>query len=209
MESKSPKDVTMRQGFTRGFLWISVIAWGFLVGAKLFDLRVLVGAWSAAPPESLSLLPYGPRWPVDTGEFFIPSSATLLVATLGALIAGWRTPPRYRVWLLVSLAMILGVLILTVTQFWPRNAALWAVARGAPNAAMDRDVIIKMVHQWVAMDWVRVAMGMVGFVASVRAISVPYTALEQPKPVSMPVKLVYGAGIAAVLAFVAYFISKI
>ena len=105
--------------------------------------------------------------------------------------------------------MIFGVLILTVTQFWPRNAALWAVARGAPNAAMDRDVIIKMVHQWVAMDWVRVAMGTVGFIASVRAISVPYTALEQPKPASLPVKLAYAAGIAAVLAFVAYFISKI
>ena len=41
---------------------MSVLAWGLLVGGKLFDLRVLVGAWSAAPPESLSLLPYGPRW---------------------------------------------------------------------------------------------------------------------------------------------------
>jgi hypothetical protein len=101
-----------------------------------------------------------------------------------------------------------GVALRAVTQFWPRNAALWAVARGAPNAAMDRDVIIKMVHQWVAMDWVRVAMGTVGFIASVRALSVPYTALEQPKPASLPVKLACGAGIAAVLA-VAYFISKI
>src|SRR5258708_10562826 len=99
------KEVAMSWGvrLTRMLLWISVLAWGILLGGKLFDLRVLVGAWSAAPPESLSLLPYGPRWPVDTGEFFIPSSATLLVATLGALIAGWRTPPRYRVWLLVSL----------------------------------------------------------------------------------------------------------
>ena len=37
-----------------------------------------------SPPESLSLLPYGKRWPVDTGEFFIPSSAALLLATFGA-----------------------------------------------------------------------------------------------------------------------------
>jgi hypothetical protein len=204
-----PRDVSMRQNFTRGFLWISVIAWGVLVGAKLFDLRVLVGAWSASPPESLSLLPYGPHWPVDTGEFFIPSSAALLVATLGALIAGWRTPLRYRVWLAVSLAMIFGVLILTVTEFWPRNAALWAVARSAPNAVHDRDAIIHMVRQWVAMDWVRVAMGTIGFIASVRAISVPYAALEQPRLASLPMKLAYGAGIAALLAFVAYFISKI
>ena len=44
----------------RFFLWVSVIAWGVVLGAKLFDLLVLAGAWSAAPPESLSLLPYVP-----------------------------------------------------------------------------------------------------------------------------------------------------
>ena len=95
-----------RANVTRLFLWISVLAWGILVGAKLFDLRVLAGAWSASPPESLRLLPYGPRFPVDTGEFFIPSSAALLVASFGALISGWQTPRRFRVLLLVSAVMI-------------------------------------------------------------------------------------------------------
>jgi hypothetical protein len=33
-----------RARLTRMFLWISVVAWGLLVGGKLFDLRVLVGA---------------------------------------------------------------------------------------------------------------------------------------------------------------------
>jgi hypothetical protein len=157
MEYRVSEDVTQRQKFTRVFLWISVLAWGVLVGAKLFDLRVLVGAWSASPPESLGMLPYGPHWPVDTGEFFIPSSAALLVATLGALTSGWRTPARYRIWLAVSLATIFGVLILTVTEFWPMNAALWAVARSAPNAIHDRDAIAHLVRRWVAMDCVRVS----------------------------------------------------
>ncbi|MDP9089241.1 MAG: DUF1772 domain-containing protein [Pseudomonadota bacterium] len=199
----------MQQKWTRTFLWISVIAWGLLVGAKLFDLRVLVGAWSASPPESLSLLPYGPRWPVDTGDFFIPISAALLLATLGALISGWRTPVRYRVWLAVSLIMIFGVLILTVTGFWPRNGALWRVANGSPNALHDRAAIIRMVHEWVVLDWVRIASGTVGFLASIRAISVPFPPLEQPTATSLPMKLAYGAGIAAVLAFVCYFVSKL
>ena len=76
----------------RIFLWLSVLGWGVMLGAKLFDLRVLAGAWNAAPPESLSLLPYGPRFPVDPGTFFLPVSPTTLVAALGALIAGWNTP---------------------------------------------------------------------------------------------------------------------
>jgi hypothetical protein len=206
---QEPRGYGMQQKWTRAFLWISVIAWGLLVGAKLFDLRVLVGAWSASPPESLILLPYGPRWPVDTGDFFIPSSAALLLATLGALIAGWRTPAYYRLILALSAAMIFGVLILTVTEFWPRNAALWRVARGAPNALHDHDEIFKMVHDWVVLDWVRVALGGVGFLASIRAISVPFPPLNRPTPTSLSMKVVYGAGIAAVLAFVVYFVSKL
>ena len=199
----------MEQKWARAFLWISVIAWGLLVGAKLFDLRVLVGAWSAAPPGSLTLLPYGAHWPVDTGEFFIPISASLLLANLGALIAGWRTPVRYRVWLALSFAMILGVLILTVTEFWPRNAALWRVARGASNAIHDPDAILRMVHEWVVLDWVRVVMGTVGYLASIKAISVPFPPLAQPGPTSMALKLASGIAIATILAFVVYFVSKL
>jgi hypothetical protein len=163
------------------FLWISVLIWGLLLGAKLFDLRVLVGAWSASPPESLSLLPYGARYPVDTGQFFLPIAATLLLATFGALISGWKTPARYRVWLVLSAMMILVTLIFTVVAFWPRNAALWAVARGSPTAIKDPAEVVRMVREWVTYDWLRIAMGTVGFVSSVRAISLPI-----PAPTDLP-----------------------
>src|SRR5216684_6958893 len=103
--------MSWRARLTRMLLWISVLAWGILLGGKLFDLLVLAGAWSASPPDSLSLLPYGPRFPVDTGEFFIPSSAALLVASFGALISGWQTPRRFRVLLLVPTVLIVGSLV--------------------------------------------------------------------------------------------------
>jgi len=54
-----------RGRITRSLLWISVLAWGVLLGGKLFDHVVLVSAWSAYPPEPLSLLPYGPRFPTE------------------------------------------------------------------------------------------------------------------------------------------------
>src|SRR5882762_3695046 len=101
----------------RVFLWISVLAWGIGVGAKLYDLRVVAGAWSAAPPESLKLLPYGPRFPVDPGKFFLPTSLATLVASFGALFSGWRTPLGYRVWLWLSAVLILGVWVFTVVVF--------------------------------------------------------------------------------------------
>lgn len=166
--------MSRRVQLTRMFLWISVLAWGILVGGKLFDLRVLVGAWSASPPESLSLLPYGPRFPVDTGDYFFPSSVALLVCSFGGLIAGWSTPWRFRALLAVPAVMLLVTLVFTVLWFWPANGALWAVARDAPDALRDPVEIAELVKRWVRYDWLRVAVGMIGFVCSVRAISIPF-----------------------------------
>jgi hypothetical protein len=172
--------MSRRARLTRILLWISVLAWGVLVGGKLFDLRVLAGAWSASPPESLSLLPYGSRYPVDTGEYFFPSSVALLVCSFGALIAGWNTPPRFRLLLAIPALVMLATLAFTITWFWPRNAALWAVARGSANAVQDPAEVVRMARQWVAYDWIRVAMGTVGFIAAVRAISIPFP-VERPR----------------------------
>lgn len=174
--------MTRRVRLTRAFLWISVLAWGLLVGGKLFDLRVLVGAWSAAPPESLDLLPYGPRFPVDTGDYFLPSSVALLVCSFGGLIAGWNTPLRFRLLLAIPAGMLLVTLLFTILWFWPANRALWAVARGAPDALRDQSEIRALVRQWVTYDWLRVAVGMVGFVCSVRAISMPFPRLPTAVP---------------------------
>ncbi len=166
--------MSWRARFTRIFLWVSVVAWGLLVGGKLFDLRVLVGAWSASPPESLSLLPYSPNYPVDTGDYFLPSSVALLVCSFGALIAGWNTPPKFRALLAIPPVMLLVTLVFTVLWFWPANAALWAVAKGSANAIRDPAEVAALVRQWVAYDWLRVGVGLVGFVCSIRAISISF-----------------------------------
>lgn len=80
-----------RASIARAFLWLAVLAGGPLLGAKLFDLVVLAGAWSAHPPASLAMMPYGRAWPIDTGVFFIPLSAAMLVAGFGALSRSqWR-----------------------------------------------------------------------------------------------------------------------
>jgi anthrone oxygenase-like protein len=168
--------MSWRVRLTRAFLWVSVLAWGIGVGAKLYDLRVVAGAWSAAPPASLTLMPYGPRFPVDPGKFFLPTSLATLVAAFGALISGWKTPFAYRVWLWLSAALILAVWVFTVLVFWPSNAALFAAASGAAIDAKSREELIRLAHQWVAYDWWRVAMMAAGFISAVRAISIPVPA---------------------------------
>lgn len=163
---------------TRSLLWVAVLAWGILLGGKLFDHVVLVGAWSANPPESLGLLPYGPRFPVDTGDYFFPSSVALLVCSLGLFVSGWRTPPRYRLVLFVPPLMLAVILVFTIRWFWPANAALWAIAQGRAGALQDPEAIAALVRQWVMFDRARIAAGLLGFVLCIRAISVPYPGLR-------------------------------
>ncbi len=171
---------------TRSLLWVSVLAWGVLLGGKLFDHVVLVSAWSAFPPESLSLLPYGPRFPVDTGDYFFPSSVALLLCSFGLFVSGWRTPPSYRVCLFLPPLMLLTILVFTVTWFWPANRALWHIVIGAPDALQDRDQILTLVRDWVAYDKIRIAAGAVAFILCVRAISIPFPDTSREDSRAMP-----------------------
>ncbi len=198
----------MRERAAKAFLWLAVLAAGPLVGAKLFDLIVLAGAWSADPPRSLALLPYGAAWPVDTGVFYIPSSAALLIASFGALLAGWRTPWTYR-WLLCVPALgILAMLVLTVLVFWPMNAALWHHATGSPNDTLTDAQSIEMAKRWVQLDWLRVAGGAAAFIAALRALTLPWPEEIAPKdpPVVQAALFVALAGVAA---FIFWFVSNI
>lgn len=199
--------MTVRARLTRFFLWVVVLASGPLLGAKIFDLLVLVGAWSANPPESLRLLPYGEAWPVDTGEFFIPGSAATLLASLGAAIAGWTTPWRYRAQLIIPALIILATLALTVTVFWPLNSALWHASIHSAGAEQDPARIAAMAREWVRLDWVRVALASISFVVSVNAISQPYP-LERAAPDSTAVRVAFVAGIVTIVGFVAYFLMR-
>ncbi len=153
------------------FVRVSVLGWGIALGAKLFDLIVVTGAWSASPPRSLAFLPYGPRFRVEAGQFFLPVSVLVVTGAIGALIAGWGTPWDYRSWLWCSAAPVAGLWLVTIPVMWPLNAAL-RTARRADGAA-DRAKAIRAVRWWVVCDWIRVALIGAGFAAAIRAVSLP------------------------------------
>ncbi len=159
-----------RVRFLQPFLWLAVLAWGVGLGAKLFDLLVVAGAWGAAPPASLALLPYGKQYPIDPGDFFQPLSGLLLVGAVGTLTAGWRTPRGYRVWLWTPAAMLLIIWILTPTVFWPMLGDLYTIARGRVSWS-DADVVA-LTRRWIIWDWTRTGLIAIGFASSVKAISV-------------------------------------
>ena len=197
-----------RQTTTRTFLWLAALVGGPLLGAKLFDLLVLAGAWAANPPASLTLMPYGKAWPVDTGVFFIPFSAAMLIAGFGALTAGWKTPWRYRWLLCVPSIGILLLLILTVLAFWPMNAALYYHGLGSPKDTITDSQSIAMAHRWLALDWVRVVGAAAAFVSALRALTLPWPGevVARDPPI---VRAILVSAVAAVAIFLIWFISNI
>ena len=157
---------------TRIFLWFSVLGGGIGLGAKLFDLIVVAGAWGAAPPTSLTLMPYGPRYPVNPGDFFQPLSALMLVGILGALISGWKTRLEYRIWLWVPVIAFLIIWIFTPTVFWPMIGELYGAGSGK-IVRSDAELIL-LVRRWMIWDWLRVSVIAIAFLSSIRAISIPF-----------------------------------
>jgi hypothetical protein len=166
-----------RERLTRMFLWASVLAWGVGLGAKLFDLLVLASAWGASPPSSLMLYPYGSHWPINPGTFFQPLSGLLLVASSGALIAGWTTRGSYRTWLAVPVVALTVIWIFTPTIFWPMINTLYAVWKG--RLAISEAEQMQLVHRWMIADSLRVLAIAAGFVSAIRSISIAYPIRNQ------------------------------
>jgi len=160
-----------RKKFLRIILWFCVIITGIGLGAKLFDLIVLAGDWGASPPESLSLLPYGERFPINPGHFFIPVTVLMIIGYITALAAGWKTPFNYRIWLLLPLIALVIVSISTPLLFWPMINDLFGIANG--NLIRSDEEVINLVNRWITFDWMRVLLAFVSFVSYIRAISVP------------------------------------
>ena len=197
-----------RERVCRSFLWLAVLVSGPLLGAKLFDLVVLAGAWGANPPASLAMMPYAKAWPVDTGVFFIPFSALMLVAGFAALVAGWRTPWRYRWLLCLPSVGILALLVLTVVAFWPMNAALYYHGVASPKDTITDAQSVAMTRQWLTLDWLRVAGATAAFVAPLKALTLPW-----PKEVAsrdpLAVRVLFALALAGVAAFVIWFVASL
>ena len=158
-----------RQRWLLVFLWLAVAAWGIGLGAKLFELTVLIQAWAANPPQSFNLLPYGPRWPNNPGDFFQPLSAVLVLTLIGTLVAGWRTTASFKRLLWVPLGALILIWAATPTIFWPMIQELYWASTG--RNPLDTQAATALAYKWVLYDWLRTAFIALGFSASLQAMS--------------------------------------
>ena len=146
-------------------LWIAVIASLICLGGMLFDLVVVSTAWGADPPESLKLMPYGPRYPHNPGDFGIPASILILVSYFGALIAGRKGSSTVKVLLIVPVVLVVIGAVATPTMFWPMITDLYRAGIG--RITLSDAELTSLVRRWFVLDTLRALLLVGGLVCHI------------------------------------------
>jgi hypothetical protein len=159
-----------RDRIAQVLLWLAVVGLSVWVGGTLYQMLVVVPLWSASPPESVRAFFLGTRYNETIWNFFGPPFMIARLAPLvGALLVGWHLR-RHRNWLLVAaICMAFGV-VFTLAYIYPINDVLFAQAGGDHSA----EEIQSMARRWIIADRVRFGVGFIGFLALLRALSIPF-----------------------------------
>jgi hypothetical protein len=147
---------------------------GIEIGAGLYEARVIVPLWSAAPPQSVwewnALQAATPQFSIDAGRrFWIYTTPTIGLLSIAALISGWRTRPEHHKWLVAATATAFVVVVATFVYFVP---TLMELMRARPDGA-NAEVIGAKAHLWVMLNWVRAAVYVAAWLCGLRALTLP------------------------------------
>ena len=142
--------------------YLAALLLGLLAGAMLLIGVVLVPFWSALPP--VEFRSWFARHAGRIGALMIPLGAAALVAAAGA----WLTVPGG--WRALAAAAAAGVVAVTLLVNEPANRRF-----AAPTYYMSDADTVALLGRWRRFHWLRVALGLVGFVAALRALLGPVT----------------------------------
>jgi Domain of unknown function (DUF1772) len=176
-EEINMQSVPLRTRIAQVLLWISVINFGIYIGGTLYQMLVIVPQWSASIPESLRAFYAGDHVNLNhtLSNFFGPK--TMLIRNLpliGALVFAWHSPLHRKYLFVGLLCMTVFGLIFTVFYIYPVNDVLFTQAGGSLSA----EECSALASRWIWADRIRLAVVAIGYLAMLRAFSVPFTRNE-------------------------------
>jgi len=146
------------------FLWISVIAWAFWLGALVYEMNVIIPLWSSNLPESVIEWNSRPNFRMNPTPHYVPLALTTVISSVLALLFGFIAKQRI-VGLFVSAACACVTLAFTILYFFAKNDVLF---RGE-NAGLSGPEITNIANAWITGNWVRVSIMAIGFFAAMWA----------------------------------------
>jgi hypothetical protein len=150
-------------------LWLFVINHGVAFGAGLYEQRIIFPQWFSRSQGSGIQVDSAAMRTTDTGRQFwaFVTTGPLTLLTLANLVVAWQSRgPRHDWWLVAALVTLLERLA-TFSYFIPTAIRLMrADARSATETGA-------MASRWIALNHVRVTFALIGWLAALRALSLP------------------------------------
>ena len=150
-------------------LWIYVVMVGILMGGALFERAVLVHVWASDPPDSVRSWNANPKYALDPPRrfFMYVTLPVMVLAPCNAYFAFTSDAPWHK-WLLISTGLVFFVILITLVYFAPVMIAL-TEKRGE---GMDSETIVKKVRTWVGLQYFRLGILFIGWLAAIQALKV-------------------------------------
>ena len=149
-------------------LWLFVINHGIAFGAGLYEQRIILPQWFSRSESGIRVNSAAMRSP-DTGRRFwaFVTTVPLTLLTLANLVVASQSQGPRREWWLGAAVITLVERIATFSYFIPTALRLMR-AEALPSAKVEA-----MASQWIALNHVRAALALIGWLAALRALSLP------------------------------------
>jgi hypothetical protein len=157
----------MYQYVTEILLWLFVINLGVAFGAGLYEQRIILPQWFSRSSQSSVRVNSAAMRSTDTGRRFwaFVTTIPLTLLTLANLIVAWQPKDPRHEWWLGAVVITLVERIATFSYFIPTAIRLMH-ADALPPARVEA-----MAAQWVALNHVRAALALIGWLAALKALS--------------------------------------
>ena len=157
----------MYQYVTEILLWLFVINLGIAFGAGLYEQRIILPQWFSRSSQSSVHVNSAAMRSTDTGRRFwaFVTTIPLTLLTLANLIVAWQPKDPRHEWWLGAVVITLVERIATFSYFIPTAIRLMH-AEALPPARVEA-----MASQWMALNHVRAALALIGWLAALKALS--------------------------------------
>jgi hypothetical protein len=159
----------MKQYVPELLLWLFVINAGIAFGAGLYEMRIIVPQWFPTSEGSRFRVDSGAMRRTDTGRRFwaYVTTVPLTVLTLASLLVAWQSQGPRRAWWLAAAAITLVERVGTFSYFIPTALKLMHAE------TLPESTAAAMASRWVHLNSVRAALALLGWVAALKALSLP------------------------------------
>lgn len=151
----------------KALLWLFVINLGIVLGAGLYESRIVVPDWVVEAPDGTRQWDADAAREANTGLRFwvFVSTIPLTLLTLANLIAGWLAGGTIRKWWMAAASVALVDRVFTFSYFIP------TMIRLMQDETISNAEAVATASQWMGLNHVRHLIVLVAWLLALRTLS--------------------------------------